>query len=135
MQSSRDHVRQLNSTTLKPFIESMGVVLLSVVMLPISRRCRLFVPEYQKVGSPIRSAVLICSVLNVLDQIADNMQDSGITFAQIDALDNSNVLAPFSISTFPHVMLFQGFDSFRAYRGAFKETEYVFWWHICGCVK
>ena len=118
-----DHVHHLNSTTLKPFIESMGVVLLSVVMLPISKRCRTFVPQYQKVGSPIRPAVLICSVLNVLDQIADIMHDSDITFAQINALDNGDVLAPFNVSTFPHLMLFQGLDNFRMYRGVFKETE------------
>lgn len=123
MQSSMDYVHHLNSTTFKPFIESMGIVLLSVVMLPISRRSRIFVPEYQKVGSPIRPAVLICSILTLLDQIAYIMQKSDIVFAQIDALGNGDVLAPFEISTFPRVMLFQALDNFRTYRGAFKEAE------------
>ena len=51
------------------------------------------------------------------------MQYSDITFAQINALDNSDVLAPFEIPVFPHVMLFQGLDNFRTYHGAFKEAK------------
>jgi hypothetical protein len=129
MQSIKDHVHHLDSTTLKPFVESKGAVLLSVVLLPMSRLCLRFVPEYEKVSSPIRQAVFLyiflfyCSVLNFLDQIAESMQDSCITFAQINFLGSGDILVPFNISIFPHFILFQGFNNFRAYHGAIQVTE------------
>jgi hypothetical protein len=63
MQSIKDHVHHLDSTTLKPFVESKGAVLLSVVLLPMSRLCLRFVPEYEKVSSPIRRAVFLFFLL------------------------------------------------------------------------
>ena len=63
MQKSTENVHYLNSTTLRPFIESTNVVLLSVVMLPISVRCRTFELEYKKVNRPKNSPVLLSLVL------------------------------------------------------------------------
>jgi hypothetical protein len=123
MRSSIDHIHHLNSTTLKPFVESISTVLLYVNTLPISRRSRTFVLEYQKIGKPIRPAVLIRSVLIVLDQVADAMQDSDVTFAQIDFLNYGDILALFNISTISHIMLFQGLDNLTTFRGATKEAE------------
>lgn len=51
------------------------------------------------------------------------MQKSDIIFAQIEDLDNGNVLAPFEISAFPHIMLFRGLNNFRTYCGAFQAAE------------
>ena len=64
MQQSTEHVRYLKSTTLQQFIESTSVVLLSVVMLPISGRCRTFELEFKKVNCPKNSPVLLRLVLS-----------------------------------------------------------------------
>ncbi len=51
------------------------------------------------------------------------MRNSEIQFAQLDALGNGDVSAPFKILSYPHVMLFQGLDNVATYHGAFREAE------------
>jgi hypothetical protein len=80
-------------------------------------------PNIERFAAQTHPAGVVCSVLTVFDQIAHVMEKSYITFAQINALDNGDVLAPFEILTFPHVVLFQGLENFRTYHGAFREAE------------
>ena len=66
-ESFAENVHHLNSTTLESFIDSNDVVLLSVVMLPFSKRCQLFVPEYQKVGFNLPCGLYAYSKCSGLD--------------------------------------------------------------------
>ena len=56
MQTTMDLVHHLDSESFKPFIESMGIVLLSVVVLLPSHRSQTFVPTFEKVSYPTRRA-------------------------------------------------------------------------------
>ena len=53
------------------------------------------------------------------------MENTKISFAQINLLEAGNVLTPYNITTFPHLMLFQGYDDVRMYHDALDESQYV----------
>jgi hypothetical protein len=52
-------------------------------------------------------------------------QNTGVSFAQINFLNNGEVLIPYEEckSAFPHVMLFQGLGNVRHYHGPLTESE------------
>jgi hypothetical protein len=64
--------------------------------------------------------------LNVLPQIAYEMRKTDVNFAQINFLDNGDILLPYDLKVFPHLMLFQGLDDVRQYRGRLEGSRYVF---------
>lgn len=53
------------------------------------------------------------------------MQNSGISFAQINAAENDDIAARFGVTSFPNVLLFQGLDNVTQYHGAFERTALV----------
>lgn len=53
--------------------------------------------------------------------------DGDVAIAQINVNDPGNwdAVSSFGITTYPHVMLFRGFEERRVYRGAFTEQRSV----------
>jgi hypothetical protein len=59
-------------------------------------------------------------------QIAEASAEKPIAFGQINVTGNWDAVSSFEITTYPHVMLFQGFDNHRKYKGAFEKTRLAF---------
>jgi hypothetical protein len=59
-------------------------------------------------------------------QIADASAEKPIAFGQINVTGNWDAVASFGITAYPHIMLFQGFDNHRMYKGAFAKTRSAF---------
>jgi hypothetical protein len=59
-------------------------------------------------------------------QIAKASTDKPIAFGQINVNGNWDAVASFGITGYPHIMLFQGFDNNKTYKGAFTTTRSAF---------
>lgn len=123
-------VHELTSATLRPFVESNSIVLLAVLMLPQSRQCQTFVPVFRSVSDgvilyPQSDHGFQDAFADKILKIAEASAERPIVFGQINVTGNWDAVSSFEINTFPHIMLFQGFDYYKTYKGAFAKKRFA----------